>query len=274
MPTTINNEASATYQLLGAGTSETVSSNTQSLVLEDSQGLSITKTSVPSEVIAGDIVAYTVTITNNSSQYLTGVRIIDNLGGGNLAYVVGTGNLSIGSLIYPVTPVATNPLTFTLQELSPGATMTLSYRAQVIFNLPESVQSITNSVQGIGYTSTGTINGFANNTIVKKNSLDFSLSKTASETEVLPNQLLNYYLTLSNNNSVAAAVTSITDQLPTGFNVTGVSLKQGSGSVQNLSSSDYTLSSTNLLTVPSLTGPIINVSANSNAVITVSGYFN
>lgn len=274
MATTINNEASTTYQLTGSSETATVSSNVNSIVLEDAQGLTITKTGTPTEFVAGDIITYTVDITNNSASFLTGVRVIDNIGGGNLAYVIGSATLTTSSLTYSVAPVATNPLTFTLQQLNVGASMTLTYRCQVIFNLPVSVTSITNSVQGIGYTSTGTINGFSSFTIQKKSSGDFLLAKSASQTEVFPNQVFSYHLTLTNSNSENATALETTDQLPADFVITSVSLKIGSGSTTTLSSSDYILSSGNLLTIPSSVGPMVTVPANGNTVITVTGYFN
>ena len=129
--------------------------------------LSITKTSNKSTFSVGEIITYTVTITNNSSFNLDGVRIIDDLGGMQTAYVVGSGKLTYGTNTYPVWPIRTNPLTFTLQELGSGETMTLVYNCQVIFNLPVSVSSITNNVKGIGYISSGTITGTDSNTITK-----------------------------------------------------------------------------------------------------------
>ena len=128
--------------------------------------LSISKTSNTSTFSVGQIITYTVTITNTSDFNLDGVRIIDDVGGMKTAYVVGSGKLTYGSNTYPVWPIATNPLTFTLQELGSGESMTLEYKCQVIFNLPSSVSSITNTVNGIGYLS-GTITGSDTNTITK-----------------------------------------------------------------------------------------------------------
>ena len=166
---TITNQATTSYQLYGSSETLTTTSNINEIEFENSQGLSLIKSSNVETFAVGEIITYTIQITNNSSQFFTGVRIIDNLGGGNLAYVLGSAKLTVGTLTYPVSPVSTTPLTFTLQQLNVGGTITLTYNCQVIFNLPSTVQSITNSVQGIGYTSTGTVTGFASNTIQKKN---------------------------------------------------------------------------------------------------------
>jgi len=274
MATTITNEAEATYEFSGSSEILSVESNENSIVLQDSTGLFISKSASPTEFVAGDIITYTVTITNNSSSYLNGVRIIDNLGGGNLAYVTGSGRLSTSSQSYSVSPISTNPLTFTLQQLAVGATMTLTYRAQVIFNLPATVTSITNNVNGIGYTSTGTITGADSVTIQKKNSVSLTLTKSASVETVLPNTSFNYYLTLSNNNSVIATLDSLVDQLPSNFVLTGATYRIGNGSVITLNATDYTLSSGNLFTLPSSSGPVITVPANGTTEVTLTGYFN
>lgn len=273
MATTITNQSSTTYQFADSTETLTTTSNTNQIVLEDFQGLTITKSSNISEFSVGEIVTYTIRITNNSSQFFNGIRIIDNLGSGNLAYVLGSARLTTSTETYPVTPIATNPLTFTLQQLNVGATMTLTYNAQVIFNLPTSIQSITNTVQGIGYTSTGTITGFASNTIQKKTNNAFVISKASSQTNVLPNQIFSYTLTLTNGTDTSATISSITDQLPSNFVVTSVQLRIGNTPVVELSSSDYTINGTNLITIPSTTGPVITVPANGITIVTITGYF-
>lgn len=274
MPNTIYNEASTTYIFDGSTETNTATSNTNTILLQDSSGITLSKTGTPSTFSAGDIITYRVTITNSGSQFFNGVRIIDNLGGGNLAYVVGSASLTVGSLTYPVTPVATNPLTFTLQQLNVGATMVLTYRAQVIFNLPSTVTSITNTVRGIGYTSTGTEEGSTSFTIQKKTSVGLTIEKMANVTDIFPNESFNYILTLSNNNTVDARILSVVDQLPSNFVLTSVSIQTGSGSPIVLDPSDYTVTSGNLFTVPSPFGPLLIIPAGENLVVTLTGYFN
>ncbi len=272
MAETINNGASTTYSFEGSTDVFNASSNILPINFENSSGLSITKTASPTTFVAGEIINYTITITNSSSQFLNGVRIIDNLGGGNLAYVLSSATLQTSSTTYPVTPIATNPLTFTLQQLASGATMTLRYRAQVIFNLPTSVSLITNIVQGIGYTATGTITGFANSTIERRNTAEFSISKTASVTDASPRQTFNYYLTLTNNTSTTATPVSITDSLPSNFTLISANLKIGNGANNTLLSTDYTLSAGNVFSLPSSSGPVVSVPANSTTIVTLTGY--
>lgn len=271
MSETINNSASTTYTI--NGTTSTANSNVLPVNFESNTGLIITKTSNVSSFSAGDIITYTIKITNSSSSYLNGVRIIDNLGGGNLAYVLSSGSLTTSTQTYPVSPIATNPLTFTLQQLGVGETMTLTYKAQVIFNLPPTVSLITNTVEGIGYPYSGTIKGYSSNTIQKKTDVDFSITKSSNITDVGENQPFNYYIKLSNNTNMLASVSSITDNLPSNYTLTSVQLKIGNGATITLLATDYTLSSNNQLIVPSATGPIITVPANGTTVVTLTGYF-
>ena len=268
----INNTASTNYTFNGSSTVNTANSNTLPVNLQTSTGLVISKTANPTTFSAGSIITYTVNITNSSGHYLNGVRIIDNLGNGNLAYVLSSASLTYNGQSYPVTPISTNPLTFTLQQLPVGASMTLTYRSQVIFNLPPFVSNITNSIKGIGYTSTGTINGFANSTISKTGTSNFSITKSSNTTDVGENEVFRYFITLSNNTSTPVSVSSITDNLPSNYTLLSISLRTGSGSETILSNSDYTLSSGNLLTIPSSTGPNITVPANGTTVVTLTGY--
>ena len=85
---TITNQSQTTYQFDGSSEVLTTSSNINEVTLEENQGLILTKTASPTTFVAGSIITYTVTITNSSSSFLTGVRIIDNLGANNLAYVL------------------------------------------------------------------------------------------------------------------------------------------------------------------------------------------
>lgn len=272
MSQTINNSASAEYTLNGV--TNTASSNVLPINLTTNEGLTLTKTADKDTFSAGEIITYTVTITNSSSSYLNGVRIIDNLGGNNLAYVLSSARLATSTTSYAVTPISTNPLTFTLQQLASGASMTLSYKAQVIFNLPNTVSLITNTVQGIGYPYSGTITGYANNTIEKKTESSFTVTKSSSLTDVNTNQSFNYYITLTNNTSSEASVNSITDQLPSNFSPTSGTIKVGSASPVTLASSDYTLSSGNTLVVTKVNGNSITVPANSSTILTITGSFN
>ena len=272
MAQTINNSASTVFNYNG-GATETATSNVSSVNFQSSMGLEITKTASPDTFSAGDIITYTIIITNNSASYLNGVRIIDNLANGNLAYVLSSASLSAGTTTYPVNPVSTNPLTFTLQQLPTGASMTLTYKAQVIFNLPQNVLMLTNTVQGIGYTATGTISGFSSSTIQKKTETGFSLEKSSSVTDVMSNQPFNYYIRLSNNSNTSVNISSITDNLPSTFNFLSASLKIGLNDQVYLYSGDYSIDQNNSMNVTRIADQPIVIPQNTTAILTITGYF-
>lgn len=273
MASQINNSASATYSIDGTPAPVTIQSNNLGINLEENSGMTLSKQASPTNFAVGSIITYTLTITNSGGSYFNGVRIIDNLGGGRLAYVVGSARLTTSSTSYAVTPIATNPLTFTLQQLQVGESMILTYKAQVVFNLPASVTSITNSVEGIGYTASGTQVGYASSTITRGQVSTVDIVKSASTTDVVSNQNFMYYITISNAGSEVANVSNITDNLPSNFILTSVTLKTGNGAETTLNSSDYTLSASNSLVLPSLTGPTITVPAQSSTIIGISGHF-
>ena len=94
MSETINNTASTNYTFSGSSTINTATSNTLPISFQNSNGLIISKTANTTTFSTGSIITYTVNITNSSGQYLTGVRIIDDLGNGNLAYVLQSASLN------------------------------------------------------------------------------------------------------------------------------------------------------------------------------------
>jgi uncharacterized repeat protein (TIGR01451 family) len=117
------------------------------------------------------------------------------------------------------------------------------------------------------------VSGYDSCTIYRRES-DVSIVKSASATSVVRDQSFEYYITLKNHTDETIDVVDVTDQLPDNFVLTSVKLKIGSDAQTTLSSSDYTLSSSNYLTIPSSTGPSITIPANGTTVITLTGYIN
>ena len=64
MAETINNSASTTYSFSGSSDTFSASSNILPINLETSSGFILTKTANPTTFAAGDILTYTITITN------------------------------------------------------------------------------------------------------------------------------------------------------------------------------------------------------------------
>lgn len=269
---TIMNNATATYTLPSDTTERTIVSNDLEVTYNTSNGISLVKSASPETFSAGSIITYRIQITNTSSTYFTGVRIIDNLANGNLSYVLSSATLTTSTQTYNVTPIATSPLTFTLQQLGVGASMTLEFKAQVIFNLSSSITELVNNVEGIGYTSSGTVSGFANKTITRNSTSSIELSKSSTASTVVPNQTFTFNLRITNGETETATITNITDPLPSSFTLTNLQINVGTGSTQTLLSSDYTLSSSNELVVSSINGSDITVPANGSTILSITGY--
>ena len=274
MPTTMSNQATATYTFAGSTEELTEISNENQVILRNETGISITKTSDTNTFLPGQTITYYVSITNTGSLYFTGVRITDDLTGtGYLTYVPNSARLFINGQWLAAEVVSTNPLVATLSPLSPSGSYLLMYQATVSSSIPATVDTLSNSVEGIGYTWNSTVTGNSTYTLTRSTSGDLTIIKTSSESTVSVGQVFNYTLTLSNTSDTIATLSSLEDQLPEGFTITSISMRIGSGSTTTLASTDYTVDSTNLLTIPSSTGPVLTVPANGTSVITIYGYF-
>lgn len=281
MATEIMNQATVNYTYSGSTETKTETSNIATVNLLADSALSINKYTQDNSFTPGGTVKYYIDIENVGTQYFTGVRINDDLGGTPryLTYVPNSAMLYINDQLIAAQVASTNPLVFTLSPLAAGKKMILSYSCTVSTSIPTNVSTITNNIEGIGYAYSGEAKDYSSTEIVRSSSADITITKSASATTVSRGQIFNYVITLNNSGVLPATVSSVTDQLPTNFVINTVQLKVGSGATTTLSSSDYTLSSANLFTLPSSTGPSINVpaattSGTGKTVITISGYLN
>ena len=266
------NKATVNYKFSGSTNTYTNNSNVSTVELKAENGISITKTSQSTTFVPGGTINYVVTIKNTGTSWFSGVRIIDNLSdAGYLTYVSGSALLYYNSQYVAPEIASTNPLIFTLSPLSSGQTMILSYTCKVPSNISSTVNSITNSVEGIGYTYNAKVTGYSSYTVTRSSVANLTITKSASSTSVSPGEIYNYTLTLSNQGTTMANVSSLVDELPSNFTISSIKLKIGSGSTTTLSNSDYILDSNNKLTIPSGTGPSITVPANGTTVVTITG---
>ena len=275
----IMNSATINFSFSGSSEEFSETSNIATVNLLNSNGISVEKSANTSVFVPGGTVTYVVTITNTGNEWLSGVRLTDNLSGnGYLTYVPGSAVLTYNGQALAPQIASTNPLVFTLSPLVSGQTMVLNYTCRIPANISSSVNEITNTVTGIGYTYNSTVEDTSSYTITRSPSADLSITKTASAENISVGQTFNYVITATNSSTSVASVQSLTDNLPDNFVIETVSLKIGSGPVTVLSPDQYTISAGNLLTVPSSTGPIITVparsgSVNGTTVLTISGHF-
>ena len=272
MAENIMNEATISYVFSGSTEARTDTSNVTNVTLRDANGISITKTSGSTTFVPGGTITYVVTITNTGTSWFSGVRITDNLSGnGYLTYVPDSAVLFINSQYLAPEIASTSPLVFTLSPLSVGQTMVLTYTCRVPNTIPATVESITNTVEGIGYTFNSTATDTSSHTVTRSSVSEVNITKTASAESVAPGELFSYTLTLTNQGTTLANVTSVVDDLPEQFTISSIRLRIGTGATTTLSTSDYVLDSNNRLTIPSSTGPSITVPGSGSTVITITG---
>ena len=279
MATEVTNQATVNYTTTGSSEPQSETSNVSTITLLDESALSINKYTQQSSFTPGGTVTYHIDIENTGTQYFTGVRIIDDLGGTPqyLSYVNGSATLYYNNQVLQAEVESTNPLVFTLSPLASGNKMILTYTCRVSNSIPSTVNSITNSVEGIGYTASDKVTDYTSAVITRNTSANLDITKAASSSSVSQGQVFSYTITLTNQGTTTALVTNITDDLPQNFNIVSVQLKVGTANTTTLSSSDYTVSSNNEFTVPSSTGPTITVpptssSGSGKTVLTITGY--
>ncbi len=257
MPTPLNNQASIRYNYSGAGTGTAVS-NTVTTNLLDRYTLAATKTPLSSTFRPGENVTYVIRVENNGSGDLYNVTIADDLGGGAdtpLVYNPASLRAYVDSIPVTISPVVQGgTLTAVLPAPLPAGTAAiLVYTAQVRPDVDFTLQSITNTV-AVTVTPSPTA------TLLRDSYAEVTLYKEADKQSVMAGEPLTYTFTLTNQGNQAADSVTLTDQLPTGFSVTQVSVSAG-GATTVLAPGDYTVAADNTITIPSTTGKAITVPA-------------
>ncbi len=149
--------------------------------------------------------------------------------------------------------------------LPAGTAAILVYTAQVRPDVDFTLQSITNTVAvtANGGSAAGpavTVTPSPTATLLRDSYAEVTLYKEADKQSVMAGEPLTYTFTLTNQGNQAADSVTLTDQLPTGFSVTQVSVSAG-GATTVLAPGDYTVAADNTITIPSTTGKAITVPA-------------
>ncbi len=278
MPTPLNNQASIRYNYSGAGTGTAVS-NTVTTNLLDRYTLAATKTPLSSTFRPGENVTYVIRVENNGSGDLYNVTIADDLGGGAdtpLVYNPASLRAYVDSIPVTISPVVQGgTLTAVLPAPLPAGTAAiLVYTAQVRPDVDFTLQSITNTVAvtANGGSAAGpavTVTPSPTATLLRDSYAEVTLYKEADKQSVMAGEPLTYTFTLTNQGNQAADSVTLTDQLPTGFSVTQVSVSAG-GATTVLAPGDYTVA------IPSTTGkaiavPAATVAAPGIATVAITG---
>ena len=184
-----------------------------------SADLSVTKTDSADPVLVGDIVTYTVTVTNNGPNTATGVLLTDTLPAGvnfisanstrgNCSHANGIVTCSLGDMASGVVITVTVAVT-------PAVAGQLCDLASVRAN--EADPNVANN----SATECTTVNA-------PINEADLSISKTASPDPVLVGGQLTYRIAITNLGPATATGVIFTDPLPAGSVFVSANASQGS----------------------------------------------
>ncbi len=163
--------------------------------------------------IVGEVVTYTVTLTNTCSSPLTNVFFQDTVPNG-LSFLPGTVTVN------GISDTALNPNTgFTIPDIPGGATATITFDA-VVENVPNPNPALNTAT--INYSYTPVEGGIENNYTVDSNVVpvlvealaDVSVVKTASPSPVMQGEPLTYTIDVANAGPSDAENVVLTDTIP------------------------------------------------------------
>ena len=208
---------------------ESINSNT--VVGEIPEALSITKSAVGNEYSPDNDVVYAVSLVNSGTTAFAGVTLTDDLG----AYTFGTDTLypleyNAGSILYyvngtpaPAPAVAAGPpLVISGITVPAGGNVTVVYSARVTETAPVAVGGvITNTIVASGTAVSDNVSAVETVAVAERASL--TITKALSPQTVSGGGTVTYTLTLENTGNVPAAdsvvVTDTFDPILTGINV-------------------------------------------------------
>ena len=240
--TNLNNTATVT----GRETDSNPSNNQDSepTVVITRTDLEIVKTDDVDPVTAGNLLTYTMVVTNHGPSDATGVRVSDPLPAG-VTFVSAT--TTQGSVA-----VANGTLTGTLGNLANNATATITVTVRVN---PSTTTNLNNTatVTGNDPDPVPSNNSDSEPTIVIRRT-DLEIVKTDDVDPVTAGNLLTYTMIVTNHGPSDATGVSVSDPLPAGVTFVSATTTQGSVSVTN----------------GTLTGTLGNLANNATATITVT----
>ncbi|MBB6500684.1 Ig-like domain-containing protein [Pedobacter cryoconitis] len=229
--------------------------------------LSVTKSSSPKPVIAGQTLTYTITLSNNGPGALLAADVVtltDNLPAGFTASTYtaakGTFDKATGN--------------WTGLTLDNGQNTTLTIVGTVAAT---STGSLSNTVSVTAPTGTNDKvpgNNTATETTPIARQIDFSLTKTASPSPVAAGQNLTYTLTLKNNgisSLLASDIVSVVDNLPAGFTASSYTPSTGTYTSSNGNWTGLTLAngqSATLVIAGSLSSTVATGTLTNTATVT------
>lgn len=276
MATNISNQASVSFGYEGATQTVTNDSNVVSAVINDEYGFTLELTSSSTSYRPGETITYFVKITNTGSESLSNIVVSDDMAGGVINYIDSSAQMIYNSTITPLSVSNVNPLQMTLPITLPaGESVIVTYNTNVGGAVTARTTEIVNTVTVTALGGSQTLTETASLTLIVEEYADVQIEKYQNTDNVNIGGTMVYTLVLTNRGNLNAENVVINDQLPSQFNVISI-VSDNDGNTHTYSSSEYEISSSNVLTLPNATGTPIVVPADdgtgiNTTVITITG---
>ena len=254
-PGTFTNRASVEGLQIDTNLADNVDLETTTVLLESDLG--ITKSDTPDPAFVGNIVTYTLVVTNGGPTFASSVVVTDSLPQG---VTLNAGGSTAGSFF-------TNGIvTYNLGTQAPNSSTSLTI--QVTVSGTNTAAHITNSVTvSSGAPDTNLANNVASQvTTLQTPQADLLITNTDNIDPVFVGNALTYTVIVTNRGPDAAPLVVVTDSLPAGvtFNAGGST----AGGVLTGSNLVYTLGTRTANSSTSLTIQVIVSGTNAAAHIT------
>ena len=170
----------------------------------ETANLSVTKSDEPDPVLAGQLLSYTIAVTNNGPDDATNVILIDTLPSG-VKFQSATSSQGVFGLI------GANSVFGNLGSIASGSTVMVQVSV-----LPTTTGTITNSVTvASDQLDPDTTNNSASTTTTVNPAADLVVNESAIVTgEVGLGSHVEFVITVTNNGLFSAAAAAVTDDLP------------------------------------------------------------
>ncbi|UJF35799.1 DUF7507 domain-containing protein [Paenibacillus hexagrammi] len=205
----LTNQASANYSFTppdGRTLTGTSSSNIVTIPVS-SPDVTVVKSTTATDAVVGDVIPYSITVTNSGFEAITNAVLTDPLPAGT-QFV--TGSVTVGG---ESRPSASPNAGIQLGTIAAGSFVIVTFRVTVI-SLPNPAVIENRSVVGF---SSGTFNGTSvSNTVTTPVYQPIvAVVKSADRSNVTVGNTVTYTLAVTNSGNLAASVT-LTDPIPSG----------------------------------------------------------